>query len=118
MGDVWIRVVTPELTMLAATLVPGIGRMVNGSRRWLRLGMLSFQPSELAKLAVVPFLAYERGKKDGQVNSRVLLVPWGVLAAIFGAILLVPAIVTYTTWMGKPTASQAAMVAIAAPAAR
>ena len=48
-----IALVVLSLALLTATLVPGVGRMVNGSRRWLRLGMLSFQPSEFAKLVLI-----------------------------------------------------------------
>lgn len=44
--------------LLAAVLVPGIGVMVDGSRRWFGAGPLRFQPSELAKLAIVVFGAH------------------------------------------------------------
>ncbi len=43
--------------LLIAVLVPGVGRSVNGSRRWLGVGSLTFQPSELAKLTIVLYLA-------------------------------------------------------------
>ncbi|MBI2081478.1 MAG: FtsW/RodA/SpoVE family cell cycle protein, partial [candidate division NC10 bacterium] len=43
--------------MLVLVLVPGIGVKVNGARRWLRLLGFSFQPAELAKLALVGYLA-------------------------------------------------------------
>jgi cell division protein FtsW len=39
--------------LLAAVLIPGIGRSINGSRRWLSLGLVNLQPSELMKLFVV-----------------------------------------------------------------
>jgi cell division protein FtsW len=52
-----------SLLLLASTLIPGVGRMVNGSRRWLRLGFVSFQPSELAKFAIVVYMSYYIVKK-------------------------------------------------------
>ena len=43
--------------LLVLVLVPGIGKSVNGSRRWLAMGMFNVQPSELMKLAVVLYAA-------------------------------------------------------------
>ncbi|MDQ3029157.1 MAG: FtsW/RodA/SpoVE family cell cycle protein, partial [Actinomycetota bacterium] len=45
------------LVFLLLPLVPGIGKEVNGARIWLRLGGLSFQPGEVAKLGLVAFFA-------------------------------------------------------------
>jgi cell division protein FtsW (lipid II flippase) len=45
------------IALLLLPLVPGIGRTVNGARLWLQLGPLSFQPGEIAKLALVAFFA-------------------------------------------------------------
>ena len=45
----WIFVVS--LILLIAVLIPFIGKGVNGVRRWISLGIMNFQPSELAKLA-------------------------------------------------------------------
>lgn len=42
----------------AAVLVPGVGREMNGARRWISLGVTQFQPSELGKWVVVVFLAW------------------------------------------------------------
>ena len=41
--------------MLAIVLVPGIGEVVNGARRWINLGFTTFQPSELAKILLILF---------------------------------------------------------------
>jgi cell division protein FtsW len=46
-----------SLLLLALVLVPGLGRKVGGARRWLDLGFMSFQPSELFKVALVLFAA-------------------------------------------------------------
>ncbi len=44
-------------TFLVALLIPGVGREVNGARRWISLGFATFQPSELMKLFVVLYAA-------------------------------------------------------------
>jgi cell division protein FtsW len=46
-----------SLLLLASTLIPGVGRTINGSRRWLSVGFASFQPSELAKFVIVVYLS-------------------------------------------------------------
>lgn len=47
------------LSMLLSTAVLLFGQEINGSKRWLNLGPLSFQPSEFAKVAVVLFLTWQ-----------------------------------------------------------
>ena len=57
------------LSMLLSTAVLLVGQEINGSKRWLNLGPLSFQPSEFAKVAVILFLTwqieYSRRRTDG-----------------------------------------------------
>lgn len=50
------------LSMILSTAVLLVGQEINGSKRWLNLGPLSFQPSEFAKVAVILFLAWQIGK--------------------------------------------------------
>lgn len=79
-----------SLTLLAATFIPGIGRMINGSRRWLRLGMFSFQPSELAKFSLVVYMSYTIAKKGERIRDFMNgLVPAYVATAVFLGVLLV-----------------------------
>jgi len=83
----WRRWVVPLLVvsfgLLVAVLVPGVGIEVWGSRRWLGGGALRFQPSEVAKLALVVFAADVLARRSRRVHvPREALVP---VLAVFGA---------------------------------
>jgi cell division protein FtsW len=89
LGDqrVVVAILLISVMLLAATLVPGIGRTVNGSRRWIRLGMLSFQPSELAKAALIVYLSYYIAKKGERIRDFMNgITPAYVVAGVFMAI--------------------------------
>lgn len=70
------------LVLLILVLIPGIGVLRSGSRRWLNLGVAYFQPSELAKLALIVMLAVYGEKCQGQIRQfwKGLVVP--VLCAL------------------------------------
>ena len=81
-----------SLILLGLVAVPGVGRMLNGSRRWLRLGPVSFQPSELAKYAMILYLARAlSGKRWDVTRLWTGLAPLFVLPGVmFMLILLQP----------------------------
>jgi cell division protein FtsW len=54
---------------LVLVLIPGIGRMVNGSRRWISLFVINLQPSELVKLATVLYAADYTVRKSHKLHS-------------------------------------------------
>ena len=58
-----------SLFLLLLVLVPAVGIKINGARRWLRLFGLSFQPAEMAKLAVVLFLASYFARRQDRMGS-------------------------------------------------
>ncbi len=58
------------IALLIMVLIPGIGTVVNGARRWIRLpGGVSIQPAEIAKLVWVIYLAYSLAKKQDKVQN-------------------------------------------------
>ena len=88
------------VALLVAVLVPGIGREVNGARRWLDLRVLTVQPSELMKLAVVLYAADYTVRKHAVLKSFkkgllpmlgvMLLVSWLLLREPdFGALVVI-----------------------------
>src|SRR3954463_9354050 len=72
---------------LLAVKLPGIGVSVNGARRWLGAGPLQFQPSEVAKLALVLYGAKLLAQRPGRIRAPADVMPLLVVAGT--AILLV-----------------------------
>ena len=57
------------LLALVMVLVPGVGHKAGGASRWLNLGFVRFQPSEMAKLILVVYLAYSLASKQERIKS-------------------------------------------------
>jgi cell division protein FtsW len=99
------------VALLALVLVPGIGREVNGARRWLPLGPINLQPSELVKVAVVLYAADYTVRKHALMQSFrhglapmlgvMLVVGWLLLREPdFGAFVVICAIAIGTLFLG------------------
>jgi len=77
------------LGLLALVLIPGIGREVNGSRRWLSLYVVNLQPSELVKVAVVLYAADYTVRKAAFMHSlRKGFLPMFAVMMLAGGLLL------------------------------
>ncbi len=77
------------LVGLAVVLLPGIGAHVNGSSRWLRLGIFNVQPSEFMKLFTVVYVAgYLVRKQEALRNFTQGIVMVSLVVAVIGALLL------------------------------
>ncbi len=91
-----LRSFTVPLLVISAVLllllwVPGLGKSVRGARRWLDLGVAGFQPSELAKVALVLFLADKlTGKKGIKALRRFsgYAIAWIVPGVFLGLVLV------------------------------
>ncbi len=77
------------LAGLLLVLVPGLGKEVNGSRRWLSLGLINLQPSEFMKFAVVLYAADYTVRKAAFMHSfKKGFFPMGVVMFLVGFLLL------------------------------
>lgn len=88
-GWVWLFI---SLALLILVLVPGIGKSVNGSQRWLPLGPFTVQPSEFAKLAVILYLAGYMVRREHEVRYewQGFLKPMAVLFATTLLLMIEP----------------------------
>ena len=68
-------VMITALAMLALVAFTNLGASAGGASRWLKIGPIRFQPSELARLALVIYLAYSMSKKDEQVRDFLCGIP-------------------------------------------
>lgn len=69
----WADWAVPSLAtatgLLALVMVPGIGTRVGGAQRWIRMGFMNFQPGELAKFAIIVFVAWQLDRKQDRIRK-------------------------------------------------
>ena len=77
------------LLVLVLVLIPGIGVARGGARRWLMMSGFAFQPAEMAKLAIVLYLAHSMARKADRIKTFSLgVLPHLIVGAVFLAALL------------------------------
>ncbi|MBR4082554.1 MAG: putative lipid II flippase FtsW [Clostridia bacterium] len=102
--DTWVVVtgLAVSAVLLLLVIIPGVGRYMNGSRRWLSIGRITFQPSEIAKLALVLYLATTLTYRGKRIRSLLTgIVP----------VLLVPGLL-FLLIMAQPNLSTAGSILI------
>ena len=83
----WLFVIS--LLLLVVVLIPQVGKGVNGARRWIPLGITGFQPSELAKFAVLLYASdYMVRKMDVKERFFRAVMPMALAVAVVGVLLL------------------------------
>jgi len=83
----WFIVIISYL-LLAFVFVPGIGFSNYGATRWINLGFITFQPSELAKISFIIFAASVLSKSSEKIKSFKGLLPVLVVGAIFCVLII------------------------------
>jgi len=77
------------VVLLVLVLIPGVGKGVNGARRWIPLGIMNFQPSELMKFAAVIFAASYTVQRQEYLHSFSKgMLPMGIAVALVGGLLM------------------------------
>ena len=95
-----------SFVLLLLVLIPGIGRQVNGSIRWIMLGPVSIQVSELAKVFIITYLAgyLQRHQQEVQRQMSGFIKPMVIVSSLCLLLLLEPdfgaAVVLLATTMG------------------
>ena len=103
---VWERLAFPLLivafALLIAVLIPGIGHEVNGSRRWLQLGIRGLQASEVSRVLLLMYVASYIVRRQAELKDDLkgFLKPLGVLLAASALLLLEPDFGATTVLMG------------------
>ena len=88
-----IAVTSPVLLAVSAVLlilviIPGVGSKLNGSARWFDFGFVTFQPSELAKIAMILFLGFSLSKNSDKLKYFFTgLLPYLLLIGVFDFLL-------------------------------
>ncbi len=97
--------------LLLAVLLTGLGHTAGGATRWLRLGSLTLQPSEIARMALILYLAYSMSKKQDRIREfsigfvphvmvlLVLIVPI-ILQPDFGSVVILASITGIMLFVG------------------
>ncbi|NBU26184.1 MAG: putative lipid II flippase FtsW [Gammaproteobacteria bacterium] len=80
------------LLMLVLVAIPGVGHMVNGSRRWLRIAGISIQVSEVTRVIALVWVASYAVRREAELRSSLkgLLIPLGVIGLCMALLLLEP----------------------------
>jgi cell division protein FtsW len=109
-----IPVAAISVVLLILVRIPGIGTMINGSWRWLRIGPLTIQPSELSKLAIIMLFSWWLARNQRRIDElkRGIFIPFGLLACFalpiivepdFGTTMLVSSVAVFMMFLGGVT---------------
>lgn len=113
-----------SVLLLILVRIPGIGHNINGSWRWLKIGSLTVQPSEIAKLSIIILFSWWLSRCQRRIDElgRGILIPFGLLACFalpiiiepdFGTTMLVSAVAVCMMFLGGASIGPMLLLGIA-----
>ncbi len=77
------------LVLMILVLIPGLGVKVGGAQRWLQVGGIQFQPSEMTKLGLILYMAHSLQKKEGKIKDFAYgFTPYVMILGVFSILML------------------------------
>ena len=106
-----VPIAAVSVLLLILVRIPGIGTNINGSWRWLQIGPLTVQPSEISKVAIIMLFAWWLARNQRRIDElkRGILIPFGMLACFvlplivepdFGTTMLVSSVAVFMMFLG------------------
>ena len=84
-----VPLVFVSLGLLLLVRFPGLGHAAGGAQRWMKLGPLTFQPSEIAKLSLILWLARSLARKQDRIRVfSIGVLPHLIMLSLFAVLLL------------------------------
>ncbi len=74
--------------LILLVLIPGVGKVSNGARRWLGIGSFTIQPSEIVKYSLPLFLAHSLSSRKNPINTLRDFIPYTLIVVLFAGIIL------------------------------
>ncbi len=77
------------LALMILVLIPGIGVKVGGAQRWLQIGSIKFQPSEMTKIGLILYMAHSLKRKEGKIKDFAYgFTPYVMILGVFFMLML------------------------------
>jgi len=113
-----------SVLLLILVRIPGIGHTINGSWRWLKIGPLTIQPSEIAKLAVIILFSWWLARSQRRIDElkRGIVIPFALLACFalpiivepdFGTTMLVSTVAVCMMFLGGASIGPILLIGLA-----
>ena len=83
-----MKIVIVAMALIIVVLIPGIGQVINGARRWIKIGPISFQADEFAKIMIIIFLANAISSHPERIKKMEYVAVYFICACVVAGIVI------------------------------